>query len=588
MKNVANLFKNKVIVILFGIFLFSFILDLWVLTRYNLSYGIDGPFYDIQVLNIIKTGFPNWNYPPIAYYLLTPFVILAKNSFLCIKIGMSFLGSLMVFPTYFLSQIITKDFKVGNKIIPLLSAFLITINPLYFSMIGNLMKNLIGILFLMTFSYFIIKWFENIVDWKKYGVLTTIFLLINMLTHIYTGSVSILIFLVMLVFTFVFKSYKNRSLAKFELKILGLISAGVALVLGILLTLYPIMLNKFITVLSLGNSQSQANMNFMQAPSNNGVIFLTIPFILGILVLLKIFYDKVKTKEVTGELLSSVFYLIIAITVIILSIAPIGDHSYQNRFLLLGFVPLSLISPLCLNLLNIKLTKIKTIKGIKLGLASIIIAIFLISSVYASSESFSSMKPTITDEQYNILMEVKNNYVGTKIDSNGILMGSMIYWSEYILGLETADGNITEIQKKYPNRKIYSVSLSMNRDGMFNDINENRTMNPLIQYLIQYLSPYGGYYSSQTKGHSRNMMRNNSTEFQHFNSDRNNQSSLQNNKSNNMSLTNNLDMFNRSNGFQNNRGNQNRPMGGFGMNSERMNSGTLIFNESNIEIYEIG
>jgi hypothetical protein len=588
MKNVANLFKNKVIIILFGIFLFSFILDLWVLTRYNLSYGIDGPFYDIQVLNIIKTGFPNSGDPPIAYYLLTPFVIIAKNSFLGIKIGMSFLGSLIVFPTYFLSKIVTKNFKLGNNFIPLLSAFLITINPFYFSMIGNLMQNLIGVLFLMTLSYFLIRWFENIGDWKKYGVLTIIFLLINMLTHIYTGSVSILIFLVMLVFTFVFKSYKNRSLAKFELKILGLISAAVVIVLGILFTVYPIMLNKFITVLSLGNSQSQTTMNFMQTQSNNGVIFLTVPFILGILVLLKIFYDKLKTKELSSELLSSVFYLIIAITVIILSVAPIGDHSYQNRFLLLGFVPLSLISPLCLKLLDIKLTKIKTIKGIKLGLAAIIIAIFLISSVYASSESFSSMKPTITDEQYNTLMEAKNNYVGTKIDSNGILMGSMIYWSEYILGLETAEGNITEIQKKYPNRKIYSVSLSMNRDGMFNDINENRTMNPLIQYLIQYLSPYGGYYGSQTKGHSRNMMGNNTTEFQHFNSDRNNQSSLQNNKSNNMSLMNNSVMFNRSNGFQNNKGNQNRPMDGFGMNSEWMNSGTLIFNESNIEIYEIG
>jgi hypothetical protein len=492
MKNVANLFKNKVIIILFGIFLFSFILDLWVLTRYNLSYGGDGPFYDIQVLNIIKTGFPNSGDPPIAYYLLTPFVILAKNSFLCIKIGMSFLGSLIVFPTYFLSKIATKNFKLGNNFIPLLSAFLITINPFYFSMVGNLMQNLIGVLFLMTFSYFIIKWFENIGNWKKYGVLTTIFLLINMLTHIYTGSVSILIFLAMLIFTFVFKSYKNRSLAKFELKILGLISAGVALVLGILLTLYPIMLDKFITVLSLGNSQSQANMNFMQvlfkALSNNGVIFLTVPFILGILVLLKIFYDKVKTKELSSELLSSVFYLIITITVIILSISPIIDGDYQYRFLLFGFVPLSLISPLCLNLLNIKLTKIKTIKGIKLGLAAIIITIFLISSVYASSKSFSSMKPIITDEQYNKLMEVKNNYVGTKIDSNGILMGSIIYWpvyildlkiadwSVYILDLKTADGNITEIQKKYPNRKIYSVSLSMNR-GNQNRLTDGLGMN---------------------------------------------------------------------------------------------------------------
>jgi hypothetical protein len=580
MKN--NLLKNKSIIILFGIFIFSFILDLWVLTRYNLSYGIDGPFYDIQVLDILKTGLPNSGDPPIAYYLLTPFVILVKNSFLGIKIGMAFLGSLIVFPTYFLSQIIAKNFKTFNKIIPLLSAFLITINPFYFSMLGNLMQNLIGVLFLMTLSYFIIRWFENIENWKKYGVLTIVFLLINMLTHIYTGSVSILIFLSLLLFSFVFKTYKNKSLAKFELKILGLISLTIVAVLGVLFSLYPIMLNKFMTILSLNSSQSQDTMNLMSS-NNNEVIFLTIPFILGILVLLKIFYDKLKTKKISEELLSSVFYLIISIIVIILSITPISDHSYQSRFLLLSFLPLSLVSPLCLKLLEIKL---KTIKGIKLGLASIIILIFLISSVYASSESFSGMKPTITDDQYNTLMEVKNDYVGTKIDSNGILMGSMIYWPEYILGLDVSNENMNEIQKKYPNRKIYSVSLNMGMDRNMN--NDKTVLNPLIQYLIQYLSPYGGYYSSQTGGHSGKTMGNDTRDFQHFNNLSDKQNSSQDNKPDNMPLINNLNMSNKSAMFKNNGTNQNRQMNGFGMNSANVNSGTLIFSKNNIEIYEIG
>ncbi|MGZ7160114.1 MAG: hypothetical protein ACXVHR_06555, partial [Methanobacterium sp.] len=136
-------------IFLFAIFIFSFILNMYVLTRYNISYGRDGPFYDLQILSIIQTGFPASNDPPLVYYLLTPFVLFSGNSFLGIKIGMALMGSLMVFPAYFLTQIFSKKLKVESKVPALLSAFLITINPFYFQMIGDFMQNLIGALFLL-------------------------------------------------------------------------------------------------------------------------------------------------------------------------------------------------------------------------------------------------------------------------------------------------------------------------------------------------------------------------------------------------------------------------------------------------------
>ncbi|MGZ7209873.1 MAG: glycosyltransferase family 39 protein, partial [Methanobacterium sp.] len=180
-------------IFLFAIFIFSFILNMYVLTRYNISYGRDGPFYDLQILSIIQTGFPASNDPPLVYYLLTPFVLFSGNSFLGIKIGMALMGSLMVFPAYFLTQIFSKKLKVESKVPALLSAFLITINPFYFQMIGDFMQNLIGALFLLLLLYFTVKWFEDTKEWKKYGILTVVLLICSIFTHIYTGILAVVL-----------------------------------------------------------------------------------------------------------------------------------------------------------------------------------------------------------------------------------------------------------------------------------------------------------------------------------------------------------------------------------------------------------
>jgi len=145
---VITIIKEKTsIILLFSIFLFSFILDIYILTRYNLSYGMDGPFYDLKVLSILQTGFPASNDPPLVYYMLTPFVALTGNSFLGIKIGMSIIGSMMVFPAYLLTETFSNELDFKSKVPALLSAFLIAINLSYFQMIGDFMQNLAGVFF---------------------------------------------------------------------------------------------------------------------------------------------------------------------------------------------------------------------------------------------------------------------------------------------------------------------------------------------------------------------------------------------------------------------------------------------------------
>ncbi|MFX1535107.1 MAG: hypothetical protein ACFFDI_12855 [Promethearchaeota archaeon] len=72
---------------------FSFLLDMFALSQYPISYGPDGPYYDIQVRHILRTGFPDSNDPPLVYYYLIPFVLLIGDSYIGVKIGMSLIGS---------------------------------------------------------------------------------------------------------------------------------------------------------------------------------------------------------------------------------------------------------------------------------------------------------------------------------------------------------------------------------------------------------------------------------------------------------------------------------------------------------------
>jgi hypothetical protein len=344
--NITKILKeNYWLLILLAIFIFSFLLDLYVLTRYSFSYGIDGAFYDIQVRNIIQYGFPMSNDPPLAYYLLTPGVILTGNSFLGIKISMALMGSLLAFPAYFLTECYSRGKNVGSKVPALLSAFMVTVNINYFAMIGDYMQNLVGVLFLSIFLYFAIRWFEDITQWKRYGVLTVLFLVLNLLTHIYTGALAVILFFALLVFSIVVKKIKTGKFPIFDLKILGILSIGVLVCFLILFLVYPVMYTKFSTVISFFNSSSSTvtEGRIVTSPFT-GMIFCSLPYLVGVLSAILILYQGLKEKITTPHGMNrngllAWLYLGLAAIIAVLSFIP--SSQYQSRFLLMAFLPIA-------------------------------------------------------------------------------------------------------------------------------------------------------------------------------------------------------------------------------------------------------
>lgn len=483
--------ENYYLVILVAIFIFSFALDMFVLTRYSLSYGVDGAFYDIQVRNILQYGFPMSNDPPLAYYLLTPFVVLAGNSFLGVKIGMAFIGSLMAFPAFFITECYVKKkdgIRIGSRIPALLSAFMVTVNVNYFSMLGNFMQNLVGVLFLLLFLYFAIRWFEDLKQWKKYGILTVLLLCLNLLTHIYTGALAASLFFSLLVFSILLKSFKTHKLPIFDLKILGLLGFMVLIFLAVLFMVYPVMYTKYGTVLSFFNSSSTVTEGGSVSSPVSGIIFLSLPYLLGVASSIIILWRGLKEDIINADLpviskntLLSWVYISLAAVLAVLVVIP--SSQYQSRFLLMAFLPIGLLIPLGLKFIETELlVKYPSRKRVTTVIVALIAVIFAFSCYYTASESFNSLEPTITTDEYNELVEMKAIFEN-QTDQNIVILAADFqtkYWVEYVLGDIGNGNNVTVIEnvqevQDYENATIYSVSTQDGQSSSLSDTGNSST-----------------------------------------------------------------------------------------------------------------
>lgn len=574
LKSFGRSIKEKPeIIILFAIFLFSFILDIYVLTRYNLSYGLDGPYYNIQVLNILNTGIPASNDPPLVYYMLTPFVMLFGNSFLGIKIGMAFLGSLMIVPAFLLTKFFLEKKDIKSKIPAFLSAFLMIVNPFYFQMIGDFMQNLIGVLFLLFLIYFSVRWMDNMGKWKKYGTLTIAMLICSILTHLYTGILAIVLLLSILIFTLAYKRFKTEEVYLFNFKILGIILVLIGVGMGILFSIYPDMYTKLITVISFFNNSTESTTSV--AGTSYGLMkFLNIPFILGFLATINILYQGFKAKTEFNRILLAFTYIVFTVVIIILSTFPTIDSQYQNRFLMLAFVPIALVVPLGIIFLD-NLLKTKLSSNKRLIMVIFLSIIFASSGLYSASQSFSTMEPSITQDQYNALLTLKTNDLGNQIDPDGIIIVNDYhtgYWIEYVLGMKVLTGNTTEVQQKYPDKKIYSIVLTQNTSTNSN-IN-TVSWSPLLPYSLPGLGI--------TLQDSQNNMSNTKANLTGPN--------INGSHPNNLTLINGTRLNRSTNSSGNPLGKNmtnNGNMGMIGGPDSYLESGTLIYSGNGINIYEI-
>lgn len=184
---------------------------------YPYLYGVDGAYYELQVLSILQTGQMWTGDNPFVFYYFTLLSLLTRNVTLAIKIGIVLFCALVPIPTYFIIKKLTRDDRAA-----IFSAFISVFNPLLFRMMGEFVKNAIGSFFLLCFIYFFLLCCENKGDLKKTIVLYLItygFLLLMIYTHIYPTGYAACFVIIYLIYSIIHSRITKREFPLNDIKI---------------------------------------------------------------------------------------------------------------------------------------------------------------------------------------------------------------------------------------------------------------------------------------------------------------------------------------------------------------------------------
>ena len=155
-----------------------------------LLYGIDGPYYYVQVHSLIEKGKLKYSDPPLAFYILYAFSIIFRDIVLGIKIGSVFITLLTTYFIYYFVKRVSND-RIGG----IIAAIIFTIYPSLSRLCFNFIKNSMGFFFLMMTIFF---YYRSCRAQKlKDVMLASISIVLTGLTHIldFTIAYGIMIFL---------------------------------------------------------------------------------------------------------------------------------------------------------------------------------------------------------------------------------------------------------------------------------------------------------------------------------------------------------------------------------------------------------
>ncbi|MCK9150714.1 hypothetical protein [Methanobacterium alcaliphilum] len=165
------------------------------------------------------------------------------------------------------------------------------------------------------------------------------------------------------------------------------------------------------------------------------------------------------------------------------------SSEYQARFLLLSFVPIALLVPLGLRYMESVFTAKKPYYKTTISLLVIGISlIFAFSSFYTASATFSSIGPSISEQQYDELLAIKENATSMGINENTILVSSdftSYYWIEYVFDQEV---QLNNIQNNDSNQSFYYISVDGD-NGKENNNQEKLMMGSNVPG--SFFLPYG-------------------------------------------------------------------------------------------------
>ena len=170
-----------------------------------LLFGIDGPYYYIQVMNILNTGYLKYLDPPLAFYALATFSMIIGDIVIGIKIGSVILSLLGALVLYFLVK------ELGGVISGVVSAITYVFSAALIRMVFDLIKNAIGLVPLIAsllFTYLALRKHRF-----HYSVIASVLIIMTCLIHVLDFGVLTLFILLITIVVVI----KHRDDAKFVL-----------------------------------------------------------------------------------------------------------------------------------------------------------------------------------------------------------------------------------------------------------------------------------------------------------------------------------------------------------------------------------
>ncbi|RLE63711.1 MAG: hypothetical protein DRJ47_09030 [Thermoprotei archaeon] len=340
--------------------------------------GIDGPYYAVQVNWILKYGGLKYLDPPLTFYIMAFFANVLGDVFIAVKAVASLFTAATVVPLY----LFYRDF-LGERGGGISASLVFILNFYTFRLLGDFIKNSIGLLWLASYIYFLYKFLREKTRGSLAGLL--FFLALTALTHVLDLGTAMLLTFILTALVFIFKIDKVI-VVPFMICIIFLLGLFIApAVVG-----HDIF--KFVAFIeeTLGESDASMQMPFDEF-IKRGIISLTAVSLL--------FLTGIRNTLAREDKRNRVFLLALAFSSLLLNL-PFYPMQWLFRFQLMSSIFIAYATGFCTS-------HLKTFYS-KLVLLTLFTSLLLATNHYI----FTGFRPSIPLEEYNELVNVVQKYSG--------------------------------------------------------------------------------------------------------------------------------------------------------------------------------
>lgn len=383
------------------VFFLSFGFYLFILTRYPLIYGSDGPYYLLQVNSLLENGHLEYGDPPLSFFIFSFFTLLFNEDITFgIRFSVALFSALTAIPLYFWTKKVTNSQFSGY-----ISMFACTFSAPHIRLLHGALKNAVGTFFLMCFLYYLYSIVVEKVN-RRDLIIVTIFLILTASTHVLDLGVALLFLMLYPIIALLF----NINEKKYLLENIGLLVSVILIFSLITYFSFPTLFSDFTKGFSFLNDfvfkKSQGNaIEYLLRPFEG--IFIIPILLIGLIASI---YD-VKTHKKT----EAVTIITVTIIGLLLSFPTIPDNWFI-RFILMEFIPMAYI-------VGYVSSKVQSNM-----ISQIIFFSFMLLLIYQSVVYSRRLGPSITVEEHQEIQ-----LIAQFISPNSIIVSPRHrYWIQYI------------------------------------------------------------------------------------------------------------------------------------------------------------